>query len=1021
MHILICNERFLFRFGLDRALIFLGKGLKETGHTISIMANKYDRNVLETFASNIIDVPETKNDYLNSNEFTEKWINNSWNTFFNDSNKPDIVVIGGWPFFSSIPVFKKLGIPVVFLDCGAVPLEGYTNGILITQKKLRELRKKYLKDATSIIAISDFIATTQSKVDTDNKIPVYKILLGADHFDMKNWQMNNLHNKSSIINSFDETKNEGKRCILNLGRWEPNCYKNSESIFDIMRKIKSKLPNSVLFVLNDPFTIQIPQDLQNFIYPIGFPDDAELAYLMKNVDLGISTSLWEGFNLPLAEMQWLNVPVLVFNKGAHPEVVIHSWYLCNNDEEMVTKACEILNENDLSIDIKKNALEKFHGFFTWRRAISEYNKIFEDLNKIYDYYKKQNFLLIIDVTNAVRDPANSGVIRVTRRISRELQKYVPVLFGVWDQGKKQYFFPTKIEFDQLSQFNGPILSSECKLSSEDSKISLLDYLKTNKNSETWLIFAETIDEDRARIIRRFARNNNIFLAAIFYDAIPVLFPKFCQDKAVKNNHSHYMTGLAECDLIIPISEYSSDCLQNFWRDHNIKGCTVRCNLLPGEFGGYKRNTIIKNTNCDEINILCVSTLEPRKNHKTLINACLLMQKEHPELNWKLTLIGNRYAGAFEIADDIQKISRDNSRIQWRGVVSDYTLSLLYMEASFTVYPSIIEGFGMPILESIWQGTPVICSNQGVMSELAAEGGCLTTNILDEQLLANTMYQLSTDKKLFYKLSQEAVNRKLKTWDEYTQQFLSLLECENIHKDFSNRNDKVIHSTDTRTWEEILYPKCLCEHWQMNNSERLALTTLLSRHIPQCSIEIGTYKGGSLSLISQFSKMVFSIDIDPTVSEKFSFFKNVTFLTGFSKVSLPLLLKSLDYEQVPVDFILVDGDHSAEGVKNDLNMVLSYIPKKPLFVMMHDSFNPECRRGMLEADWNKCPYIQWVDLDFVPGRVIENGSTTDGEMWGGLALAYLTPTIRVGPLIIEHSANTMYELIKTNSKKYDEKS
>ncbi len=107
----------------------------------------------------------------------------------------------------------------------------------------------------------------------------------------------------------------------------------------------------------------------------------------------------------------------------------------------------------------------------------------------------------------------------------------------------------------------------------------------------------------------------------------------------------------------------------------------------------------------------------------------------------------------------------------------------------------------------------------------------------------------------------------------------------------------------------------------------------------------------------------------------------------------------------------------EGVKNDLNIVLSYTPKKPLFVMLHDSFNPECRRGMLDADWNKCPYVQWVDLDFVPGCIIENGSTSEGEMWGGLALAYLTPTIREDPLIIGRSSNTMFELIKNNSKKY----
>ena len=101
-------------------------------------------------------------------------------------------------FLSSIQVFKKLGIPVVFLDCGAVPLEGYSNGFLLTQKKLRELRKKYLKDVTSIIAISNFIATTQSMVDTDNKIPVCYILLGADHLEMKIWQIKNCSKKIKL-------------------------------------------------------------------------------------------------------------------------------------------------------------------------------------------------------------------------------------------------------------------------------------------------------------------------------------------------------------------------------------------------------------------------------------------------------------------------------------------------------------------------------------------------------------------------------------------------------------------------------------------------------------------------------------------------------------------------------------------------------------------------------------------------------------------------------------------------------
>jgi len=1017
MHILICNERFLFRFGLDRALIILGKGLKELGHTVSIIANNYDRHVLESFATTIIDIPKTNNDYLNSNESTEKWLNKKWDAFFNDTNKPDIVLIGGWPFFSSIQVFRKYRIPVIFFDCGAVPLAGYTDGFLITQKKLQELRKKYLQQATAIIAISEFIAATQSKVDTNNQIPVFTILLGADHLDLKIWQKNTLYTKDTIIDFFNLIKNQGKRCILNLGRWEPNCYKNSEAIFDIMRKIKTNYPNSCLFVLSDPTNIQLPQDLQPFIYPIGFPDDTELTYLMKNVDLGISTSLWEGFNLPLSEMQWLNIPVLAFNKGAHPEVAIHPWYLCKDNNEMATKACEIFEGKDLDFKTKIDALNKFHEFFIWKRVIIEFDEVLGNVVKSYQNSVKQKFLAIIDVTNASRDPANSGVIRVTRRVCSEFQKHTQVLFVVWDQEKNQYFFPTKAEFNQLSQFNGPVFTNECKISVDNNKWALSDYLKTSEYAEKWLIFTETIDESRAKKIRRFARENKIYLAAIFYDAIPVLYPEFCQDISIKNNHSYYMKGLAECDIIIPISKYSSECLQEFWKDQNIDGCSVQYNLLPGEFGGFKRIQTVQDPDSDKINILCVSTLEPRKNHKTLINACLLMQEEHPELNWTLTLVGNRYEGAFDIAKDIQKISQENPQIQWLGVVSDDMLNLLYKKATFTVYPSIIEGFGVPILESIWHGKPVICSNCGVMAELAMDGGCLTTDIQNVKQLANEIYRLCTDKMLILNLSQEAIKRPIKTWDEYIRQFLSILEMKNSMQ--TPLKEQIYEGSGKnafRNYKEILYPTCLCENWQMNDSERMALTALLLRHKPHCSIEIGTYKAGSLSLISQISRFVFSLDIDPDIPEKFGQLKNVTFLTGSSAVSLPLLLKALDDEQVHVDFILIDGDHSAEGVKRDLNSVLTYIPKKPLFVMMHDSFNPECRRGMLEADWNISLHVQWVDLDFVPGRIVENGSASQGELWGGLALVFLTPSIRSGPLSIDRTANMMYEFLKTYSQR-----
>lgn len=1018
MHILICNERFLFRFGVDRVLIILGKGLKDLGHTVSIMANKYDKNVVESFASQIIEVP-TADDYLNSNEYTAKWLEQNWSRHFNPDNKPDVVLLGGWPFFSAINFFKKAGIKTVFMDCGAVPLEGFSGGGKIVQEKLRRLRKQFLPELSLIIGISEFIVSSQSKIDTENKVPAKKILLGADHMEMTVWDSNDLNLSKSSGNKADllkPLKSQGEKIILNLGRWEPDCYKNSDASFDVMRQILKSFPNCVLLILANPDDIEIPHDLKKSILPIGFPDDKELQAIMNQADLGISLSLWEGFNLPIAEMQILGRPVLAFNIGAHPEVIIHPWYLCKNNIEMADKACDILRGKELDAAVKEKSLENFRNYFKWERVIHEYNSILKELISKNNEPLHEKISLIIDVTNAARDPANSGVIRVTRRVSREFQRYSDPIFVVWNPEDNRYVFPTKKEFQILGQYNGPVLSDKNRISPDDHRIALDDYLvHLNNESTKWLVFTETLDESYGRVVRRYARNHGINLAAIFHDAIPVLFPEFIKDEKIRNNHSHYMTGLAECDVIIPNSDYSSSCLDKYWKDNDIHGCNLSPNLLPGEFAGFERTQKIEGSELNKVNILCVSTLEPRKNHKKLINACLRMQEKHPELDWTLTLVGNRYAGAFDIADYVQDVSKKNPRIKWLGVVDDSTLHQLYQEATFTVYPSITEGFGMPILESIWHGKACICYQKGVMSELAAEGGCLTTDVLDENKFSNDIYRLATDRELLLKLSNEAITRKIKTWDDYACSFIFILQSHSSAIKSLIRQNQHIELQNKQNWEGILYPNCLCKNWQMNHSERLALTAILSRLKPLCSIEVGTYKGGSLSLISQHSKMVFSLDIDPSIPNKFSYFKNVSFLISPSSITLPILLQELDDHNIPVEFVLIDGDHSAEGVKRDINSILNYIPKKPLFVALHDGFNPECRRGMLEANWSKSPYVHWIDIDFVPGRLVEDGGTANGEMWGGLALAYLKPDIRSCELVINQTAREMYERILHYSK------
>ncbi len=119
-------------------------------------------------------------------------------------------------------------------------------------------------------------------------------------------------------------------------------------------------------------------------------------------------------------------------------------------------------------------------------------------------------------------------------------------------------------------------------------------------------------------------------------------------------------------------------------------------------------------------MLCVSTIELRKNHRALIEAFRLLRMRRPDLDIRLTLVGNRHAGFQDLADWIVGVTEEEPRIIWRGMLPDTELVSLYRDSAFTIYPSLAEGFGLPVLESLWMAKPCICHNAGVMAELAAE-------------------------------------------------------------------------------------------------------------------------------------------------------------------------------------------------------------------------------------------------------------------------------------------------------------
>ncbi len=173
------------------------------------------------------------------------------------------------------------------------------------------------------------------------------------------------------------------------------------------------------------------------------------------------------------------------------------------------------------------------------------------------------------------------------------------------------------------------------------------------------------------------------------------------------------------------------------------------------------------------------------------------------------------------------------------------------------------------------------------------------------------------------------------------------------------------------------------HSQMSFGERAALEGILAQLRPRLAIEIGTAEGGSLSRIAGYSAEVHSIDL--THDElSLELPKHVTLHAGPSERLLPNLLDRFCASKHQVDFVLVDGDHSFEGVANDLRVLLRSRATATSVIVVHDSMNEEVRAGIESVELDDYEKVVYYELDFVPGYMYRGGSAHHA-VWGGLGL------------------------------------
>jgi glycosyltransferase involved in cell wall biosynthesis len=391
--------------------------------------------------------------------------------------------------------------------------------------------------------------------------------------------------------------------------------------------------------------------------------------------------------------------------------------------------------------------------------------------------KKQRIYYWIDHT--AKYPTNTGMQRVARSLASALiSNGCEVVFVRWSSERESLVLATQDELLAFSRSSGPQVPDVTFAQyPAPGEVRPVHENPAFAPGQGWLLVPEvtyiTYHERPPTLdALLYARHLGLRSAFIFYDAVPL---KLAHYATASEAHAAYVQQIAMADVVVPISEFAAkdfvDYLSEFVAFDSSTLPVVRPLKLPGEVPGVGRGRAEgAERDGPEIMILSVGSLEPRKNQTTLIEAFDQLCVEHPRLPLQLTLVGHLHAA---VAESVLRSS--NPRIHYLKYVQDSELESLYRRCRFTVYPSLEEGFGLPILESLWHGKPCVCADFGAMDEAARGGGCLQVDVRSAGQITLAMQRLVTDQGLWNRLAEEAVTRRMKTWGEYAQEVSALLE------------------------------------------------------------------------------------------------------------------------------------------------------------------------------------------------------------------------------------------------------
>ncbi len=261
------------------------------------------------------------------------------------------------------------------------------------------------------------------------------------------------------------------------------------------------------------------------------------------------------------------------------------------------------------------------------------------------------------------------------------------------------------------------------------------------------------------------------VTAIGYDCIPAVSAELVSE-ADREKFAEYLELVKYVDVVAAISGSAAAEFAGFVSALPAQGLSgprvIACGLPTA--GTVAGGTDVVTPPLPEV--ICVGTVDRRKNQIALMEAAEHLWREGRE--FQLRLVGPAHGQTEEIRQLANSLNAAGRPIYLDREVSDTILDAVYRTARMVVFPTLHEGFGLPVAEALSYGVPVVTSDFGSTREIAEGNGALLTDPQDVYALADAMRRLLLDDDLHAKLVEQARSRTTRSWDEYAAELWEVL-------------------------------------------------------------------------------------------------------------------------------------------------------------------------------------------------------------------------------------------------------